>query len=85
MVLANIFPPRGLSGLLRGKPKPENKQRDALQWRGLGAGTLRQTESEWNQLIVMLELAQHWQELIAEFTGHGSLGDGGGPAWPASR
>lgn len=36
--------------------------------RGLGAGVIQQTESEWNELIAMLELAQRWQELIGEFT-----------------
>jgi hypothetical protein len=37
--------------------------------RGLGAGAVQRTESEWSQVIAMLELAHRWQELIGEFTG----------------
>jgi hypothetical protein len=47
------------------------EQRDDLprRERGLGARTVQQTESEWSQLIGILELARRWQELIGECTG----------------
>jgi hypothetical protein len=47
------------------------EQPDDLQHRerGLGAGAIQQPESEWGQLIAMLELAQRWQGLIGECTG----------------
>jgi hypothetical protein len=46
------------------------EQRDDLQRgeRRLAATAAQQTESEWSQLISMLELSQRWQELIGEFT-----------------
>jgi hypothetical protein len=47
------------------------EQRDDLQEREreCGARPVGQTESEWSQLIALLELAQQWQELMGEFTG----------------
>jgi hypothetical protein len=46
------------------------EQRDDFQRgeRELAASAVQQTESEWSQLIAMLELSQRWQELIDEFT-----------------
>jgi hypothetical protein len=47
------------------EPRDDLQRRD----RGLAPGAVQQTESEWSQLIGMLELAQRWQELMREFTG----------------
>jgi hypothetical protein len=54
--------------------------------RGLEAGGVRWLESEWNQLIAMLELAQRWEELIGEFTGEGAhlWLAASASTWPAS-
>jgi hypothetical protein len=48
---------------------------------------LQQTDSEWSQLIAMLELAQRWQELIGGFTDddpHPRLA-ASASTWPTSR
>jgi hypothetical protein len=37
---------------------------------------IQQTESEWSQLIAMLELVQRWEELIGEFTREDAHPDG---------
>ena len=55
------------------RERPEDRHR---RERGLGAGTIQQTEGEWSQLIAMLELAQRWQELIGEITGEDAHPDG---------
>ena len=45
------------------RERPDDLQR---RERGLGTGWIQQTESEWSQLIAMLELTQRWHELIGE-------------------
>lgn len=58
-----------------------------LQTRELGAGAIEQTESDWSQLIAMVELGRRWQELIGDFTGEDAHPDGSGAddPWSASR
>jgi hypothetical protein len=48
------------------REQPDDLQR---RERGLEAGAVRQAESDWSQVIAMLELAQRWEELVGEFTG----------------
>jgi hypothetical protein len=66
------------------REQPDNLQ---PRERGLGAGAVHQTESEWSELIAMLELAQYWQELMGEFTGEDAHPWLAASAWtwPASR
>ena len=55
------------------REQPDDLQR---RDRGLAAGAGQPAESEWSQLIGILELAQRWQDLIGEFIGEDANPDG---------
>jgi hypothetical protein len=72
-----------MSSITRWVEPAELQQRD----RERGAGAVGQTESEWSQLIGMLDLAQRWQELIGDFTSEDADPwlAASASTWPASR
>jgi hypothetical protein len=59
-----------------GLGSPASTPRGRESCHGLGPGAVGQTESEWSQLIAMLELAQLWEELIGEVPAENALPDG---------